>query len=402
MTGCQTNEAPVKYLLRSWPNVLEILCIVTQEAAGALEWFQSEIQNISPQTAIREIPYTEGMDFTSAPLSQIMEQMHAGDELLLDITGGLRDTVMELLLVSRALTYIGVHTVGAVYSNYNRARIEDVTHLIGMFDLIGGMQEFSNFGSTRTLRAYYGSTAKDYRIEKLLGSVEHLLDCITLCRTDQLETRLSDFDAALEDAESCDDPMMKTLLPAFRKKYGKKLTVLGLIRWCVQSDMLQQALTLYKERIPSFLLKERADLLTLKPGAPRETDKDYQSVEEAIFVKQFIDMGRNTSDFKRMRCQIEKLDAIPFALQDLYKLLPYSHFDIHCSLRQFQDIAMDYFYIRVLRNMTNHANDATFAEPMEHFLIDQGYPPFKTVKAKDVVRLLENAIDHLRKENYTR
>lgn len=402
VTGSQTNEAPVKYLLRTWPSVSEILCIVTPEAADAREWFQSEIQTICPQTKICEISYTGGTNFTSGPLKQIMEQMNAGDELLLDTTGGLRDTVMELLLISRALTYTGVRTAGAVYSNYNKARIEDVTHLIGMFDLIGGMQEFSSFGSTRTLRMYYGSPAGDSRIEKLLDSVEQLLDCITLCRTEQLEARLSDFDAAIADAETCDEAMIRMLLPAFRKKYGKKLTVLGLIRWCVESDMLQQALTLYKERIPGYLLRERNDLLTLMSGAPRDIDKEYQSVEEAIFVKQFVDMGRNTSEHKRLRRQIEKLDAIPFALEDLVKQLPSSHFDLHCSQRQFQDIAMDYFYIRTLRNMTNHANDTTHAEYLERILTDHGYPPFETLTAKDVAKLLENALEHLRKENYIR
>ena len=401
VTGSQTNEAPVKYLLRAHPEVSEILCIVTPEAEDAQEWFRSEIEALSPQVAIRPFPYREGEDFTAGPLAQIMAQMQAGDELLLETTGGFRNAVMDLLLASRALSYIGVRTTGAVYSNYSKAEIEDVTHLIGMFDLIGGMQEFTSFGSTRSLRTYYGTPAGDVRIEKLLSTVEKLFDRIMLCRTEQLEPLLEEFDAALTEAENCDDAMLKTLLPAFRKKFGTKLNIPSLIRWCVRNNMLQQALTIYKELIPVYLLS-RKDLLTLKPGISRETQKDYQSWEKGVFDNQFIDMGMNTSDYKRIKRQNpdDKLDAIPFALEELWKQIPYSHLDVHCSQKQFEDIVFDYFYIRTLRNMTNHANETTNAEHMERVLTAHGYPRFQDLTSKKVVRLFENALDHLKKENY--
>ena len=32
VVGCQTNEAPVRYLLRAYPDTAEIICIVTPEA----------------------------------------------------------------------------------------------------------------------------------------------------------------------------------------------------------------------------------------------------------------------------------------------------------------------------------------------------------------------------------
>lgn len=397
--GSQTNEAPVKYLLRAWPETSELICIVTPEAEDAREWCLSEIKKLAAKLIIHNIPYDSKTDFTTGPLNQIIQLVNAGDTILLDTTGGFRNAVMDLLLTSRVLSYIGVKTACAVYSNQYTRQIEDITHMIGTFDLIGGMQEFTSFGSTRTLRAYYGTPAADGRIEKLLTTVEHLLDCITLCRTEQLEALLADFEAALTDAESCDDVMLRMLLPAFRKKYGKKLRILGLIRWCIDSDMLQQALTIYKERIPAYLMN-RADLLTMKPGASREGQKDYQSEEEAVFVKQFIDMGKNTSEYRRLRRQIENLDAIPFALEELWIQLPYSHLDVHCSRQQFSDIVFDYFYIRALRNMTNHANESSHAEYMARVLTDHHYPRFQDLTTKDVTKILETALEHLRKENY--
>lgn len=84
-----------------------------------------------------------------------MEKVQAEDEVLLETTGGFRNAVMDLLLLSRILSYTGVKTIGAVYSNYPKTEIEDLSHLIGFFDLVGGMQELTSFGSVKTLRAYY-------------------------------------------------------------------------------------------------------------------------------------------------------------------------------------------------------------------------------------------------------
>ena len=53
---------------------------------------------------------------------------------------------MYLLLISRALSYAGVKTAGAVYSNYNQKVIEDISSLISLFDFIDGMQELTSLG----------------------------------------------------------------------------------------------------------------------------------------------------------------------------------------------------------------------------------------------------------------
>ncbi len=255
IAGTQTNEAPVKYLLRQYGNVEEILCIVTSKAKETA-WlpFQDMIARTAQDVALTEIPYEEGDDFTDGPLTGIMEKVQAEDEVLLETTGGFRNAVMDLLLLSRILSYTGVKTIGAVYSNYPKTEIEDLSHLIGFFDLVGGMQELTSFGSVKTLRAYYRRT-EEPKIERLLSAMENLYETITLCKAKRIDACMQTFDAALTDAETCGDMMMRQLLPAFRKKFGKKLTTPGLIKWCIQSDMLQQAVTVYTERIPAFVIE---------------------------------------------------------------------------------------------------------------------------------------------------
>ena len=223
VTGRQTNEAPVKFLLRQQPDISEILCIVTPKAfETAWQKFSDEIQAAAPQVKLVQIPFADGADFTAGPLADIMQRVRQGDEIYLETTGGFRNAVMHLLLLSRILSYKGIRTAGAVYSNFAEGEIQDASHLISLFDFVGGMQELTSFGNTRTLRAYFGSPASDPYVEGLLKAVENLMEAITLCRTKEIDSSMQAFDEALAAAENCSDPLMRQLLPVFQRKFGKK------------------------------------------------------------------------------------------------------------------------------------------------------------------------------------
>ena len=92
--GAQTNEAPVCCLLERYPQVSEILCIVTPEAEPAYSYLCDMLKPAWPRLALRRIPYREGEDFNGAPLSAILSAVQAGDEILLDTTGGFLNDVM--------------------------------------------------------------------------------------------------------------------------------------------------------------------------------------------------------------------------------------------------------------------------------------------------------------------
>lgn len=286
VTGGQTNEAPVRWLLSRYPGVSEILCVVTPEAEAAFDYLRTALKGDRPELELVPIPYREGEDFSGGPLSAILSRVSREDSILLETTGGFRNAMMYLLLVSRVLSYIGVHTVCAAYSNYPLRKVEDVSHLIGLFDLVGGMQELSSFGSARTLRTYYGANPQDPAIGQLLAALEQLNETITLCRTNQLGQRMTSFNQALDQVKGCGDPLMRELLPAFREKFGRKLNTTSLIKWCVESDMLQQALTVYTERIPTLILT-RGDLLRWT-DAPEVNRQDYEDAYAAQFLRGFL------------------------------------------------------------------------------------------------------------------
>lgn len=395
VVGTQTNEAPVNYLLKAYPDVCEVLCIVTPvaEKSGAFEKLKTAIDKVT----VKDITF-DGKDFAAGPLAEIMSRMKKGDEILLDTTGGLRDAIMQLLLVSRALSFSGIPTVGAVYANYGAKQIVDCSHLIGLFDLVGGMQEMASFGSVKTLREYYNEETAEPEVKALLDAMEELQENITLCRTGKLDACIKKFSEAMEGVESCEDPLVKALLPAFQDKFDKKLNIPGLIRWCINSDMLQQALTLYKERIPIFILKDRTDdLVERKPLEDMESwaqknftkdlseKKDYETDEEFIF-RRYLSLNWIQRQLENQK-QPEKVK------------LKSSYLYIKCFSDQLRDIIMDYQYIRMLRNMINHAQEqgAQSQRQQMEYLAGFGYKPLDEVGAEDIRVALERGLENLKK-----
>lgn len=397
VTGVQTNEAPVFYLLREHPDIFQIICIVTKKAKDSFKSFETVIHEQYPAAEIVSVSFEEEKGFDEIFLQEFFSYIQTGkDEILLETTGGFRNAAMYLLLLSRMLSYTGIKTIGAVYSNYYTHQIEDVSHLIRMFDLVGGLQELTSFGSVRTLRSYYGETPDDPRIARLLSAVEQLNQAITLCRTGLIDAKMEEFNTALQEAQACGDPLMRQLLPAFQKKYvsnkNHKMTIPGLIRWCLDSDMIQQALTVYNERMPSYLI-EKVKYISVQPATENKVcsgKKDYEDKYYVLFCRGLLRLGEQ--NWKDKKCQVR-------SIRNLETLLPNSGFTLLCSVAQMQDILRDYLYIKALRNMTNHAHHETSPgqQDVEEYLCGEcGYKPLSQITLEDIRSAIYQGLEHMK------
>lgn len=393
----QSNEGPVRYLLQEHPDISEIICLVTKDSA--LEYFQTAFE--SPSLRLTTIPFdVGGEELIGTPLREVLSHLRPEDKIYLETTGGTRDVIMFFLLLTRILSYQGIAPAGATYGaviEKGKSVVKDVDHLNAMFDLVGGMQELTSFGSVRTLRKYYGAPAKDARIERLLKSAENLMETIALCRTEQMDGRLKRFNEAVAEAEACDDVLLTQLLPVFRKKFwdGRDMTMPGLIQWCLNSDMIQQALTIYKEKMPGYLLSQSPLLEWKQRGALNASEEEKrkernQSREEALFRKYFLSLER-----KYARMKAGQFDG---AYQSDFLA-------IRCSTEQISVVAKDYLYIRALQNMVNHADDRAEGESQkeaEHYLTDclnsQGrrYKRLSEVTTRDVKQIVRDALENLK------
>lgn len=404
--GLQTNEAPVKYLLNTHKNVSEILCLVTDEAREtAWDRFQATVRATGSKAKCVDIKFEANTPIQEI-LPDILNRTHKGDEILLEITGGFRDTIMYLVLISRALSYKGVKTTCAVYSSYQTYEVKDVSELLPIFDLIDGMQNLTSFGNVAALRRYYKDRDHSGKIDDLLNAVDELWGCITLCRSSQVPDKLKAFNKALKGAEECGDPLLEALLPAFRDKFGDEMTLPDLIRWCAESDMLQQALTLYRERIPAYIMNERTDILAVKPNVQPLNMNNYSKYEtegEARFCTQFLNIGHSwyagvygNDAYKAAK---EQEGDYLITLKHFEKALKQSDFKPLCTVEQLRTITMDFLYIRALRNMVNHASDDTKKDQraLNKYLEKEGHYilPEKTT-ATDVKNAILNGLNNLK------
>lgn len=422
-SGMQTNEAPVKWLLSLHPEIAQIICICSEKGKrcitlkgntaeqSALERLQSSIAAFCDEQHRSEVPFHIVDYEPSSSLEQDLlpkllrpELLAPGDHIYFDVTGGLRLDSVHLLLISRVLSYAGVEISGAVYSNYDEKQVEDVSHLFRMLDLLEGVQNLTSFGSVKHLRSYYGSSPET-PINDLLCSMERLIEHITLCRVNAIlgesgTDDISRFNTALQNAEHCHDPLLRQLLPTFQKKYcssgQRTMTLPGLIQWCLDNDMLQQALTLFTECIPAYIVSQ--DWLTIgaleqdvQIKVHEKQESSHQDQMTILFDTDLLMRGR--------RLQSSKLSA-PYCrtIEHLHNALRGTPYHLNCSISKMQTLLRDYIYLKMVRNMINHANDRNAPDRIkqETYLVQEHhYPPVGGITARKLHSTLTAALKHL-------
>lgn len=440
--GTLTNEAPVKAMLAAHRDIDSIICIVTKESRdNALELFKKHILEFADEydihltdASFKDVTFHAGEEFTKKTLKEILEYIKpgnknvSGNEILLETTGGWRDTMMYLLMLVRILRYNYNQTIAATYSNKDTGtdtgRITDVMPTINMFNLIDGMQEMSSFGSVSTLRKYFAAQPKDERIEKLLTSMENLNGAIELCRAASVKDAIDDFAKAVDGLKDCSNPLMRQLYPAFRSIYANKDSQIGqLIDWCLKRERYQQALTLYVECIPEFILTK---VLQVKPGREKEAagmftykykcmkDKANEKEVELKYPDRLIEVLMKASEYGKtstedrgsirlkwhdnnhFKNQLETIER--WTSENLFHQAPYA-LDSKYTIKDMQDICRDYIYIKVLRNMVNHAlgeSDDRYALRELHDVDAKYYTDPNNITLQKIDKVMHRALVRLK------
>ena len=235
------------------------------------------------------MPISETRRFVLEMAERIMDYAEVkkaqGDTVVLhaDLTGGPRHAVMLMFAVMRLLQYNGIEIGKVLYSNMVLKIVEEVNDVYGIFDLIAGADEFAQFGSVSAILRYFGYDKKilarpphiSERLHRLLLAMHGFAEEIKVCHygafahaVEELSKALKEFREGSEaDGADINESMIAQLRFRVEEEYrdilGDKIDDVKLLRWCVKHGYLQQALTLFTERVPE-ILKER-DVLQLSP-----------------------------------------------------------------------------------------------------------------------------------------
>jgi len=279
--GRQTNEAPLKYLMQTYfcrgeDITLIALCtpevydLVPEEGVDtfsfvcdSLECFCRRRKLETPR--VEEVKIRALEEHLEEALAQVMEHIQRGDEIFIDATGGPRDANFMNILLMQALSYKGCAVREMVYSFFGQSEkcVRSLREVSRVMDTTSAMAEFSTYGRTRLMEQVFPEDdALPAEVCALKRSLKRFSDMLELCSYGKdgraLENCLKEIRKnidACRASSSLNAPLFRQLLPVFEEKFsagGGAFMLPGIVRWCAENHMIQQALTIYNENILRF------------------------------------------------------------------------------------------------------------------------------------------------------
>lgn len=214
------------------------------------------------------------------------EQLPANSKikLYIDTTGGFRNAAMLFLIVGRIMSYLGIEIANIFYTSWNKGKciVHEIKDIYDLLDLIAGFEEFLMFGSAKKLNDYCkldglvkavdSKKPNQKSIDDLIKAMNRFSDVINISRRGEFKTELSYLAERLSkirfnqdlSAEDFNYQLIKFLREPIEKEYTslfepKMLNInddLSYVEWCLKHDYVQQALTLFKECVPTVLIEK--------------------------------------------------------------------------------------------------------------------------------------------------
>lgn len=207
--------------------------------------------------------------------------------LYMDTTGGPRNAAMILLVISRIMAYHGITVRDVYYSSLKRIdnvpkeiTVHRILDVYNLFDMIAGFEEFKLFGSAKKLNEYFddedASPSKDETIDssthQLLSAMDEFSEAINISSRGAFEKSIANLDESLSlvkasardesRSKSFNQELVELLQQPIEESYAELLEhhhndtsdELAYIDWCLDHDYLQQALTLFCEYVPEYVV----------------------------------------------------------------------------------------------------------------------------------------------------
>lgn len=196
-------------------------------------------------------------------------------KLYIDTTGGLRNAAMIFLIIGRIMSYLDIEVADVLYTSWKSSvcTVNGIKDIYNLLDLISGFEEFLMFGSVKKLNDYYKtanlsnqlSLSQD-TLDDVLKGMDQFADAINISRRGDFEKALQQLSQCLSKIDSdksktgasfnhslirlLGEPIKKTYTPIVNESKD----ALSYVEWCLERDYIQQALTLFKECVPQFLV----------------------------------------------------------------------------------------------------------------------------------------------------
>ena len=323
----QTNESAVRYLqarLRERSESISKIYMLTSKKVREIESFVYEgkeytISHIDlfkkrlgdtlgfVESQFECIAYdeTESVDMN---MDKLLELAHSISEkhgynpeemIHFDMTGGLRTVTQMLTSLLYLLKHSQVNIGYVLYSDFTKQLVEDASELFDINTLVAGIEEFTHYGSTRSLQSYFKETITEGRsisdaCAELLTVMNEFSMAVSLCipykmvQTIKLLRKRIDIFKKSAHISVKEDAFCYTI-HTIEKEYKQLFHAinddvklkLAIIRWCIQKELLQQALTLSTEWLPQIIFQKKIfyhthiDAIRVKPAMHRTKEEEF-------------------------------------------------------------------------------------------------------------------------------
>ncbi|MCD7742472.1 MAG: TM1812 family CRISPR-associated protein [Ruminococcus sp.] len=270
------SEACCKYViekLKSENKKLDnAICLVSTQAETGYDHFRDEFSNIQVEDCKISDECIENNEY-SEPLDDVVTRVKeiAKDDkkivIHFDLAGGLRNISVLIEQLTRFFKHYGyeIESYYTYYVNTDQSKntFFDCKNLYKQIDILDGVNEFVTRGSAKKLQECY-ENVNDEDVKKLLDCMGEFNDEIELCRVDNLNETLNGMNNALECLKKNKSNgenvfLLRQMIPLIEKKFygGEKIDYLSTIRWCLDNGLIQQALTIYVEKVPEYLFEKK-------------------------------------------------------------------------------------------------------------------------------------------------
>ena len=158
------------------------------------------------------------------------------------------------------------------------------------------MSEFISFGSVTNLANYF-KNSENSELNALIQSMQSFTNAIILGKTTKLEEILRTFKNNIEEFKqskqtTSTEQILLYMTDTIQSKFfsGKEIDYLSIITWCLDNNLIQQALTLYTEKIPDYLFNK--NILSVTDERKKDLAKtklDGYGLAYYIFYSDFME-----------------------------------------------------------------------------------------------------------------
>ena len=316
--GTYTNEAPVKYLFEKAKSnnsdeKIKIIFIVSKKVddemvfnddfsiveknenseytgtKNMIDYYRNIIKDVEVEYIcydfIKDLVIENSKEIANNLYRNISEKTKGERSIYIDYTGGFRDTSYLMVSLIQYLKIVGVDCKCIVYSNFQNKTIYKINYIYRINEILQGANDFIATGSITHLKNYFDKgladrDPNDVDIEKLtqinqiLNNIDDFTKAISLgqiSKLDKFKNAVGDSLYAYSPENSTKISSLSTnifslLLPIIKKSLHIDKALLDypeIVEWCVDHGYIQQAFTIYVEKMPIIYLDAGINSLDL-------------------------------------------------------------------------------------------------------------------------------------------